>query len=202
MFRPIVLADYNHDPVTRLCWIEAFESTPLGYRIDLKGVVIQVALFYFPLFLGLLINFYIYWRAITVTETILTFERELRAIYIRKLRLFPLALLFAFVPECFYRLYTILTLQQEIWYLTLASNCFGALIGFFNALVYGSEIVAIMKEDSLCPCFNSPIEEEEAPPEPPKPQVHRPSVIEMSSWDQSDPYQYPDSRRVSMQYPA
>eukprot|EP01017_Pseudomicrothorax_dubius_P044461 TRINITY_DN7513_c0_g1_i4.p1 TRINITY_DN7513_c0_g1~~TRINITY_DN7513_c0_g1_i4.p1 ORF type:complete len:172 (+),score=24.64 TRINITY_DN7513_c0_g1_i4:618-1133(+) len=113
------------------------------------GVLFQVSFFYAPLLIGVAFNLFAYTRAINIAKQFFSHNQQLQEGFIRKMRLFPLALLVAFGPEIVHRIYSYIIEESNFW-IGIVATIFSCSIGLLNTIIYGAEVFSLLRVDPCC----------------------------------------------------
>lgn len=132
---PLPFATHSYGPAQGWCWVSATQD-----QLWL-GTVWRLLVFYVQLWVVICFNMYSYARIIKAirvhSSSGLIDVIEIRDNLIRRLKFYPLVLVFCYTPVTVKRVYDFIDPEEANLALALASASTMCLNGFLNALVYG-----------------------------------------------------------------
>ena len=144
MFLPLLTDSYGNTGTGAWCWIqtpEENEDVSMTENLLNKGTMWRIVLFYLPLWIAIAFNSVVY---IVVTNTLVRVARtqasETRPKYlkmIRRLRMYPLILVFCWMGATINRIQNVMYPNDIQYHLYIFQVSTRSLQGVLNAIVYG-----------------------------------------------------------------
>ena len=146
---------------------------------DAKDMIIGILQFYVPLWIAFGFNTYCYFRVYRVINVLLQNlegrkddDRYRKLKLIKRLRFYPIILVFCWTAGTIHRLYSLANPEEPLLWMAILTILFGSLQGLLNAIVYGfSGPVKEVIKDACFPCFPNLLDSK-------LDYVHSPSTIE------------------------
>eukprot|EP01017_Pseudomicrothorax_dubius_P008416 TRINITY_DN12760_c0_g1_i1.p1 TRINITY_DN12760_c0_g1~~TRINITY_DN12760_c0_g1_i1.p1 ORF type:complete len:351 (+),score=51.50 TRINITY_DN12760_c0_g1_i1:30-1082(+) len=135
---PFLFHLYGYDKLNHTCWIRIRQNHPREFYYD------SIALYYGPLWLIILLSLFAYCLIFRVTKERLG-DTKLSE-FSKKLVMYQVPLILCFLPESIYRVYFVLS-NNSYWTIEVACISLLNFIGFFNSLVYGSDVLSLLAEE-------------------------------------------------------
>eukprot|EP01017_Pseudomicrothorax_dubius_P042677 TRINITY_DN7001_c0_g2_i3.p1 TRINITY_DN7001_c0_g2~~TRINITY_DN7001_c0_g2_i3.p1 ORF type:complete len:240 (+),score=45.76 TRINITY_DN7001_c0_g2_i3:65-784(+) len=142
---------FGYDPLLEECWMAGFTVKDDVFIEDLKNFTASLGIFYLPLFVAHICNFFIYGAAIAEIRQALLGRRGEQGV--RRVRGYPLALFFCFLFDATLRFAAFFGARPSaIWVIVLEHIAKAALnaVGLWNAACFGEEISRFLRKDRLC----------------------------------------------------